>query len=191
MLFLSDVMCESAAESPWLPEWILVEKQLQIWWISFQRQQSPAARTARVQTHLIPHNYTAGLKCRIDARVCSGAVEDFPECKGLIEVVCLRRIDLTTTNQYKGGRSASVAVPLLDGSACPVHSCSWIFLNYWKTQFFKLHPAEMRNTSPDENCISAASIIYSQVVEHLSKPLGLLFLTYALGVISGRLNFQL
>lgn len=143
-----------------------------------------------VQTHLIPHNYTAGLKRRIDARVCSGAVEDFPECKGLIEVVCLRRIDLTTTNQYKGGHSASVAAPLLDGSACPVHSCSWKFLNYWKTQFFKLHPPEMRNTSPDEKCISAGSIIYSQVVEHLSKPLGFLFLTCALGVISGRLNFQ-
>lgn len=47
MPFLGDVMCESAAESPWLPGWILVEKQLRISWISFQRQQSPAARTAR------------------------------------------------------------------------------------------------------------------------------------------------
>lgn len=78
----------------------------------FRGSRVPRHAPLGVQTHLIPHNYTAGLKRCNDARVCSGAVEDFPECKGLIEVVCLRRIDLTTTNQYKGGHSASVAAPL-------------------------------------------------------------------------------
>lgn len=29
-----------------------------------------------VQTHLIPHNYTAGLKHRIDVKVCCGAIKE-------------------------------------------------------------------------------------------------------------------